>query len=331
MAKYFPEDGIFHNEEGEDLLVRREHGYSGMSDSLYDRNEGGRGVEQEKSIGVVTRLERFDQELGRKYLRKDGWQDFLGGENEDMKYDEEYVVSPDRGRYYDNLSNYQFSVMKHLEETSPNLPYEDRKSVRLSVMSNRNEPGKNSFLNPNRKRVGNNTREEYERQMQLSKRGERPFGLSVRKEQMSIMSEPRGRPSGMKKISGFNINPVATEDTSKRLNVPPININIGGLDDISSKGSQAESKIEKKNEENKQDKADQISKDTKNNTGTELLPAKPVQKVQFKEPERPQEINKSEEKVADQSKEESSKETGEKLKTTDRKTEEENNENNDKI
>jgi sodium/hydrogen exchanger 8 len=228
MAKYFPEDGIFHNEEGEDLLVNRERGVSDLSDSLYERNfEGrGRGVSQDQSIGVITRLEKFDMDYGRKFLRKDGWEDFIGEQNEDdnYQYDEQFKNSPDnkdKGKYYDNLSNYQMSVRKYMDETVVNLPYEDRKSfmvstnhyngdnkmresVRLSMMSQRNDPNRSQFLNPNRKRVGSNTREDYERQMQMSKRESKPYTKSMRGEQMSVMSEPRGAPRGLRGFSPKN-------------------------------------------------------------------------------------------------------------------------------
>ena len=77
MAKYFPEDGIFYNEESEDLLVRREQGVSDMSDSLYERNFEGRerGTSQ-VSMGVITRLEKFDMDYGKKFLIRNARDDF---------------------------------------------------------------------------------------------------------------------------------------------------------------------------------------------------------------------------------------------------------------
>ena len=122
MAKYFPEDGIFYNEE-EELLLRGERGYSDMSESLYDKNfqeERQRGVSQDKSIGVITRLERIDIDYGRRYLRKEGyvegWNDFFendsqyGGDAPDIKNSVR-----NKGRFYDDLSNYQASVRHYME------------------------------------------------------------------------------------------------------------------------------------------------------------------------------------------------------------------------
>lgn len=121
MAKYFPEDGIFHSEDAEDMLLRREGRYSGMSESLYEKNFNdevrNRGVSQDHSIGVITRLERLDQDYGRKYLRRDCWNHYLEEENQDKYEFVEFKPSPDRNKYYDNLSNYQKSVAKYLEES----------------------------------------------------------------------------------------------------------------------------------------------------------------------------------------------------------------------
>lgn len=245
MAKYFPEDGIFHNEE-EDMLLRREGRYSGMSESLYDKNFNDevreRGVPQDKSIGVITRLEYIDQAYGQKFLRKDGWEDFLGGDGQDKYEFVEYNQSPDKGKYYDNLSNYQKSVARYMDESAVNLPYEDRLSVRLSMMSDRRNPrgdqGKSAFLNPNKQRMSVR-RDPYDQRNNLSRMGgDKSYYRSTRGEQMSIMSEPRrGMPRGLRGLGDSD-----TLNRNLRLNVPPVNINVARLDDISSKGSQAESK-----------------------------------------------------------------------------------------
>ena len=248
MAKYFPEDGIFYSEEGEDLIVRRERGISDMSDSLYERNFEGRerGASQ-VSMGVITRLEKFDMDYGKKFLIRNAWDDFLGDDQNQLDDDfgnNGVHASPDKGKYYDNLSNYQMSVRKYLEESAVNLPYEDRKSVRLSVMSHKEEPGRASYLHPNRNRVSVNRREDYERQMQLSTYG-KSFRKSVRREQMSVMSEPRGGPRGLARFNATKDDLEREEQpNNNRLNVPPMNIKIGTLDEISSKGSQRGSKHE---------------------------------------------------------------------------------------
>ena len=243
MAKYFPEDGIFYNEE-EELLLRGERGYSDMSESLYDKNfqeERQRGVSQDKSIGVITRLERIDIDYGRRYLRKEGyvegWNDFFendsqyGGDAPDIKNSVR-----NKGRFYDDLSNYQASVRHYMEWSAANLPYEDRKSVRLSMMSERRnaKPEQSKFLNVNRKRQGV-VCEDYSNNLNLSRRGQ-SLNQAVRQEQMSIMSEPRGFNPGLRGFDAY------LYDKNNRLNVPPNVIQISKLDEISSRESNADSK-----------------------------------------------------------------------------------------
>jgi hypothetical protein len=252
MAKYFPEDGIFHSDDLEDMLLRREGRYSGMSESLYDRNfqndSRERGVSQAESIGVITRLEKIDQDYGQKFLRKEGWNDFLNGENQEPdKYNfAEYENSPDKGKYFDGLSNYQKSIAKYLEESVVNLPYEDRKSIRLSMMSDarhaKNDQGKSSYLHPNMKRQS--MRRDPSANMSRRMDEQRSYFKSTRKEQMSVMSEPRmGAPKGLK-----TANNELSFDNANRLYAPNqnqnqhLNIKIGNLEDISSKGSHVESK-----------------------------------------------------------------------------------------
>lgn len=330
MAKYFPEDGIFYNDEGEDLLIKRERGISDLSDSLYERNfenGGGRGVEQDRSIGVITRLEKFDMDYGRKYLRKDGWEDFLGEEGENdgqYNYEVDFKNSPDKGKYYDNLSNYQVSMRKYIDETVVNLPYEDRKSVRLSVMSNREDPNKKDYLNPNRKRAAANIREEYERQMQLSVRrtGGGAYTKSMRGEQLSVMSMPRefqsrGKLNKAKERSLSNDKPNKREEEdtgNRRLNIPPMNINIGGLDEISSKGSQGGSKNEQASQQpdDEPKESAQITKEENKAVSKKDSFKKSGLKVTFDDPKA--EKSESNDNPEDQSKEDNSKETGSELK-----------------
>ena len=85
-----------------------------MSESLYEKNfydqDGKEGIERDGSIGVITRLEQIDQDYGRKFLRKDRWDDNVAedGNNFQDKYEfQDESFSPDKGKYYDNLSNYQ--------------------------------------------------------------------------------------------------------------------------------------------------------------------------------------------------------------------------------
>lgn len=244
MAKYFPEDGIFHSDDIEDMLLRREGRYSGMSESLYEKNfqdeTGERRMSEARSIGVITRLEKIDQDYGKRFLRKDGWTDFLNEENQDKYNFAEYENSPDKGKYYDGLSNYQKSIARYLEESVVNLPYEDRKSIRLSMMSvrgkGRDDQGKSSYLHPNMKRQS--VRRDPNQNMSRRMDEQRSYFKSTRKEQMSVMSEPRmGAPRGLK-IAGND----QVFDHSRRLMVPNGNIVIGNLEDISSKGSHSESK-----------------------------------------------------------------------------------------
>ena len=115
MAKYFPEDGIFHSDDAEDMLLRREERHSGMSESLYEKEMNG-GGSQENSIGVITRLEKIDQEYGRKFLRKEKWD---GIDDNEPEYQENYgyqedSFSPDKDDQYGGLSNYQKSISKYL-------------------------------------------------------------------------------------------------------------------------------------------------------------------------------------------------------------------------
>lgn len=243
MAKYFPEDGIFHNEDAEDMMLRNERRYSGMSESLYEKNfsDPDAHIPDDRSIGVITRLERIDQDFGRKYLRKDGWNDFLEDENQDKYEFVEYKQgTPKPGKYYDNLSNYQHSIARYLEESAVNLPYEDRKSIRLSMMSERkntrDDQGKSLYLHPNRKRQ--NSKASIQGRDNMSRRVEDTGYLrSTRREQMSIMSEPRmGMPRGLHRISDPE-----SQKRVNRLDVPNV-INIGNLEDISSKGSVADTK-----------------------------------------------------------------------------------------
>ena len=243
MAKYFPEDGIFYNEE-EELLLRGERGYSDMSESFYDKNfqeDRPRGVSQDKSIGVITRLERIDMDYGRRYLRKEGyvegWNDFFdndsqyGGDVQDVKNSVR-----NNSRLYDDLSNYQASVRHYMECSAANLPYEDRKSVRLSMVSERRnaKPDQSKFLHVNRRRQGV-VWEDYSNNLNLSRRGQ-SLHQAMRQEQMSIMSEPRGFNPGLRGFDAY------LHDKNIRLNVPPNVIQIAKLDDISSKGSNGDSK-----------------------------------------------------------------------------------------
>ena len=260
MAKYFPDDGIFYNEDAEDMMMRREGRYSGLSESMYDKNfqdEIRNDVLSDgRSLGVITRLEKIDQNYGRKYLRKDGWEDFL--DDKDGKYEfHESKPVPEAGKYYDNLSNYQMSIAKYLEDSNVNLPYQDRKSVRLSMMSERRGPSeldRSGYLHPQRKRLSSKA-DDYEARMNrnMSKRQDNvnnPYFKSTRREQMSIMSEPRlGMPRGLK-----GIEPKSDErNMDRRLNVPS-DIRIGKLEDISSRGSRAESRGTKKSKNEVEDR-----------------------------------------------------------------------------
>lgn len=111
MARYFPEDGIFYSEEGEEL-IRRDRGASDMSDSLYDRNFefNERGASQ-MSMGVITRLEKFDMDYGKKFLIRNGWDDFLGDDVNNIYYNYADNIGlqnvSQKGKYYVNLPNYQ--------------------------------------------------------------------------------------------------------------------------------------------------------------------------------------------------------------------------------
>ena len=208
-----------------------------------------------------------------------------------------------------------------------NLPYEDRKSfmvstahrpennmresVRFSMMSQRQDPNRGNFLNPNRKRLGSGTRDDYERQMQLSKRGGNGT-KSVRGEQMSIMSEPRGAVRGLKGLSPTRDEPnrkqpsrhisnqIVGEQPGSRLNIPPLNIAIGVLDDISSRGSNRNSM--RKGEESKDSGTAQANPPK----------AKAKTMVTFQEPS--DDLAPSRSQPQDQSNEDNSKETGSELK-----------------
>jgi hypothetical protein len=253
MAKYFPEDGIFHNEDAEEMLMRREGRYSGLSESIYDKNlqeQYKQNMSDGESVGVITRLEKIDRDYGQKYLRKNGWEDFLEEDNNPGNYQfYEFKQSPERGHYHDNLSNYQMSIAKYLEDSAVNLPYQDRKSVRLSMMSEKKStrgdphgnPFRASYLHPQRNR-GNSKIDVFELRGNMSRRMDpnQSYFKSTRKEQMSIMSEPRtGMPRGIR-----GIEPMSDKRVGHRLS-PGMDIKIGNLEDISSKGSNMESKLTK--------------------------------------------------------------------------------------
>lgn len=141
-----------------------------------------------------------------------------------------------RSRLYDDLSNYQASVRHYMECSAANLPYEDRKSVRLSMASERRNarPEPSAFLHVNRRRQGV-VCEDYSNNLNLSRRGQ-SLHQAVRQEQMSVMSEPRGLNPGLRGFDAY------LQDKNSRLNVPPTVIQISKLDDISSKASNADSK-----------------------------------------------------------------------------------------
>ena len=246
MAKYFPEDGIFHSEDAEDMLLRREERHSGMSESLYEKNfyenEGARGESQNESMGVISRLERIDQEYGRKYLRKNNWDDVLN--NGEDQYQDKYEfqnesVSPDNEKYYDNMSNYQKSIAKYLDDAHVHLPYQDKMSVRLSMRSerrNRKPNGRHSIM-----------RKSYMRQDGLENRFSMRFNTSRRMEPQRSYFLPQVKDQ----MAGTGDNLAPTLRPTRGMSDPflqpnrrdNLNINVGALEDISSKGSHVESRI----------------------------------------------------------------------------------------
>ena len=232
--------------------------------------------------------------------------------------------SPNKGKYYDNLSNYQLSVRKYLEESAVNLPYEDRKSVRLSVMSHKEDMENTSYLHPNRNRASVNKREEYERQMQLSTLG-KSNRKSVRREQLSVMSESRGGPRGLSRFNTVKDDLEREEQSqsnrsnvpqNNRSNLPPMNINIGNLGEVSFKGSQCGSKFEQSSnneysnasEEDKKAETIKIEEEKSHTNNNEKGNDRSKLKVTSEETE-------GRDVTEDQSKEDNIKETGSKVKT----------------
>lgn len=250
MAKYFPEDGIFHSDDAEDMLLRREERHSGMSESLYEK-ERVSGASQDNAGGLTTGLEKLNKSMG-KFLKKDKWDNFDDDDEPEFhdKYDyQNDSFSPDqKDDPYGGLSNYQKSISKYLNDAHVHLGYQDKKSVRLSLRSearNRNPNGRHSIMRKSYRRQ-EGADDPYALRFNSSRRmqAQRSYFLPQTREQLGELG-PSNQNELLRPNRGFS-DP--ERQGNNRMNA---NIRVGALEDITSKGSHSDSKAASNQRSNK--------------------------------------------------------------------------------